>query len=117
MLNLRIKLGSSRIVILCGGLAIKLPRITHWNLLLHGLIANMNESLFSKTGWIELCPVLFAVPGGFLVVMPRCTPLTQKLTVEQYNAFVRRPDYIVPAEHKLDSFGYYEGRLVAIDYG
>jgi hypothetical protein len=35
------------------------------------LLANMQERDLSKLGWPELCPVVFAVPGGRLVVMRR----------------------------------------------
>ncbi len=34
-----------------------------------------------------------------------------------YIGFVNREQYIIPAEAKPDSFGYLNGRIVAVDYG
>lgn len=114
--------GVTRFVILTRRYAIKVPRFWHygefrWEMFLAGLLGNMQERMFAKTGWPELCPVYFALPGGWLLVMPRVEMLTEELTEEQYEAFTDRQDYHVPAEHKADSFGYLNGRLVAIDYG
>lgn len=114
--------GVTRFVVLTPRYAIKVPRFWHyghfrWEMFLHGLLGNMQEREFARAGWPELCPVLWSLPGGWLLVMPRCEPLDAELTPEQYEAFTHRPDYHVPAEHKADSFGYLNGRLVAIDYG
>lgn len=80
-------------------------------------MANMQEREFASTEWPELCPVYLSARGGWLLVMPRCQPLEDGLTNDQYEAFVEHDDYRVPVEHKRDSFGYFNGRLVAIDYG
>lgn len=78
----------------------------------------MQESLFSRTGWPELCPVLWAIPGGFLVIMRRARVLTdEEFLALDMDHWVKRDDYTVPAEIKSDSFGYLNGRLVAVDYG
>ena len=110
--------GVTRTVILIGNVAIKLPAMVEWRLFLLGLLANMQEALFSRTERPELCPVLWARPGGFLVVMRRARVLTDgeflALDLEQW---VQRGDFTVPAEIKPDSFGYLDGRLVAVDYG
>lgn len=114
--------GVTRFVILTRRYAIKVPRFWHygrfrWEMFLYGLLGNMQEAKFARTGWPELCPVYFAVPGGWLLVMPRCEALDEELTPEQYAAFTNRPDYVLPVEHKADSFGYLNGHLVAVDYG
>ena len=114
---MQFKQGASRYVFLIGSYAIKIPRCSAWNLFLHGLLANMQEQTFWQARWVQLCPVLFRVPGGFLIVMPRCEPITVPLSRDEYLAFVEQADYTVPVEHKQDSFGIYQGRLVAIDYG
>lgn len=92
--------------------------MVEWRLFLHGLLANMQEAKFSKTGWPELCPVLFAFPGGFLIVMRRARPLTRSefdsLDLERW---IEKEAYTIPAEPKMDSFGWLDGRLVAVDYG
>ena len=114
--------GATRLVILTKRYAIKLPRIwwrspDRWQMFLYGLLANMQERKFARTGWPELCPVVWSTPGGWCVVMRRAEPLAEDLTEEQYTAFVEHDEYYVPAEHKTDSFGILDGRLVAIDYG
>jgi hypothetical protein len=50
--------------------------------------------------------------------MPRCIPLT----CSEYQAFdaqkfMNRGDGVVPVEDKPDSFGWFDGRIVAVDYG
>lgn len=110
--------GSTRHVILVGEWAIKIPVIVEWRLFLHGLLANMQENKFSKFGWPELCPVLWAIPGGFLLIMRRARVLTDCEFIKlDMVAWVDRGDYVISAEIKSDSFGYLNGKLVAIDYG
>lgn len=111
--------GVTREVFLIGRYAIKIPKLIYgWDKFLRGLLANMQEREFARTGWPELCPVVLSVPGGWLVVMRRCAPLTD----EQWAAFdadaFREPgEYSVPVEAKQDSFGMLDGRVVAVDYG
>ncbi len=59
------RLGVTREVLLVGGFAVKLPKLTYgWKMFLCGLLANMQEREFASLRWPELCPVLFAVPGA-----------------------------------------------------
>jgi len=44
-----------------------------------GLLANMQEVKFSKMNDERLCPVKFHLPGGWLLVMPRCKIITEKV--------------------------------------
>lgn len=134
MLNIKLlDNGVTRIVILVGPWAIKIARFNYsWPNFLRGLLANMQERDFSKTGWPELCPVLFAMWGGFISIMPRCTPLTD----DQWNSFdfdgfaeprdwheerIVKGKYpeerYVPVENKRCSFGVLNDRIVAVDYG
>lgn len=112
--------GATRTVVLVGRWAVKVPSCRGgWRNFLIGLLANMQERTFSATGWPELCPVVFSLPGGWIVVMPRCEPVGE-LTDEVYQRMTKHADYEVPAENKDDSFGWLGGeggRLVAIDYG
>lgn len=114
---IQFKSGATRCVFLVGSYALKMPRLNDWRLCLHGLLANMQEAQFSRVGWAELCPVLWNIPGGFLVVMPRCQPLGRRMSAEEFAEFSQKKDYCVPVENKPDSFGWYRGRIVAIDYG
>lgn len=86
-----------------------------------GLLANMQEHEFSKIQDMseKLCPVKFSLPLGLLVVMPRVRVLNEgELSREALEKFCTANDsYTIPAELKHDSFGYFKGKLVAIDYG
>lgn len=101
-------------VILTKNLAIKIPYPLNWRRFLWGLLANMQERDFSRLKWAALCPVVFSLPGGFLVVMKRATPLTQE---PDYQSLSNTPEGVIPAEHKIDSWGCLDGNIVAIDYG
>lgn len=110
--------GSSRTVVLVGNLAIKFPRWDIWRNFLWGLLNNMQETSFSKMNKPELCPVLFSLPGGFLVVMRRAVALdTQQWEGLDVDRWRKREDYTIPVEDKWDSFGFLNGRIVAVDYG
>ena len=108
--------GATRWVLLAGRWAAKVPRPTSYRSLLLGLLANMQEARFSAFGDDRVCPVVFALPRGLLVIMPRCAVLTRNLTAAERERFFGA-EYIVPAEDKASSFGWLNGRLVAIDYG
>jgi hypothetical protein len=111
--------GVSREVICIGRWALKIPKLTRgWRQFLIGLLANMQERDLSKLGWPQLCPVAFALPGGWLVVMHRATPLTDE-QAESLDplSILSRDDYAIPAEPKASSFGVLGGRIVVVDYG
>jgi hypothetical protein len=92
--------------------------MVEWRLFLLGLLANMQERKFSETGWPELCPVLWSIPGGWLVVMRRARELTHyEFAHVNFDKWVDRGDYIIPVENKRDSFGMIGEQLVAVDYG
>ncbi len=111
--------GSTRWVLLIGRFAVKIPSLHSWKRFLNGLLANLQEVEFwgCKEMRPKLCPVLFYIPLGFLVVMPRVRILVDELSVEELERFCLDENFTVPAEPKMDSFGWYEGRLVAVDYG
>ena len=71
--------GAMREVLLVGRWALKLPKLTRgWRQFLRGLLSNMEEREISANGWPEFCPVLFALPGGWLVIMRRAEPCTDE---------------------------------------
>lgn len=109
--------GATRAVLLTKRYAFKVPRLVSWRLFLSGLLANMQEREFARAGWPELCPVLFSLPGGWLVVMPRAAPLTDLEWAQIDMRWPERADYVVPVEMKRDSFGRLLSRIVAVDYG
>lgn len=110
--------GTHRKVYLIGQYAFKRPIMYSWRLFLCGLLANLQEISFSEAGWPELCPVVFNLPGGWLNVMHRAKPLTDKeWTQLDFQEFADKDDYYVPVENKRDSFGTLNGKIVAVDYG
>ena len=118
--------GVTRTVILTKRWAIKLPCLVYgWKYFLYGFLANMQELEWS--GFDErLCPIRFALPGGALVVMPRCEPLTDEefcdSVAEDWNLMCdlstgEKLCAELPVEMKTCSFGRLNGRIVAVDYG
>lgn len=112
--------GTTRIVFVFNQFVVKIPNILDgWELFIYGLLANMQESRFGKLAWHDLCPVLWAFPGGWFIVMPKARMLTR----EEYFAFdvdgfLEEGRFgPLPAEKKMNSFGHYDGRIVAVDYG
>lgn len=115
---IKLRHGSTRTVALFRGIAIKIPRMTTWRTFLNGLLSNMQEREFSRSGWPELCPILFSLPGGWLVIMKRAKPLSDDewCSFDVYK-WPAHDEYTVPVEIKQDSFGVLQDRIVAVDYG
>ena len=112
--------GSTRWVLLIGGFAFKIPSLYSWKNFLWGLLANMQEVEFNRCVEMKdkLCPIRFFLPLGLLVVMPKVRILTKdELPKEALEKFCVEDDFKIPAELKHDSFGYFKGKLVAVDYG
>lgn len=114
-----LRAGTTRVVLLIGNFAIKVPNWSEWRLFLHGLLANMQEAHFSKIeGQDKLCPVLYSIPGGWLNVMPRAERMEfEKWSKVDIQEWIKEGKFVIPVENKFDSFGIHEGRMVAIDYG
>lgn len=124
-----VRTGCTREVFLTRSHAIKIPSLVSWKSFLNGLLANMQERAFSATGWPELCPVVWSIPGGWCVVMQRAG----EIDPDTWFSFSERDgghptenvepwisgskDYIIPVEMKMNSFGVLDGRIVAVDYG
>lgn len=111
--------GVTRHVVLIGSLAFKFPRLTYgWRMFLCGLLANHSERTWGRSGLTGICPVVFALPGGWLVVQRRAELMTDEQWADfDARAFCERGEYLIPAEHKSDSFGWLNGEVVALDYG
>lgn len=113
--------GSSREVIIVGKWVIKIPRLYSWETFLWGLLSNIQECEFGRLGWPELCPVTWAIPGGFLLIMPYCripdVEIFSEFVIREIIINAEKYGRIIPAEIKPDSWGYYNDRLVAVDYG
>ena len=109
--------GATRLVLLTKRYAFKLPTIFSYTRFLHGLLANMQEVEWSKPRYPQLCPVIFSLPLGLLVVMPRCQPLTEQYNSLDVDSWINLEDCVLPVEPKQDSFGVLNGQIVAVDYG
>jgi hypothetical protein len=115
---MEIKYGSTRMVILTRHYAIKIPSIKNFVRFLYGLLGNIQETSWSKINHPDLCPVLFHLPLGLLIIMPRCREIDPSLIKHlRKTEWRKRKNIIIPVEYKADSFGYWKNRLVAIDYG
>lgn len=115
---MKVKDGCTRKVFIIWKFAIKIPQLSYqWRHFLLGLLANMQEKHFSDMNDNRMCPVFFCCWGGWLLIMPRCKSLTE-IQFNSLNINDFWEGYFkVPVENKICSFGYYKGKIVAIDYG
>lgn len=98
------KRGITREVLLIGNWAIKIPSFRSWKLFLSGLLANMQESFWWKaTKDKRLCPVLFSVWGGWLLIMKRTRPLDYGYDLDRMD----KEKWFdgLPVDFKKDNFG------------
>ena len=116
-----IKYGTTRMVWILPSHVVKIPRLRWWlwrNFLL-GLLGNLQEADFFAVNGNnnKFCPVVFCLWGGWLLIMKRATPLTDK----EFHAIPERwwqsNSLLASTEKTISSVGRYEGRVVAIDYG
>jgi hypothetical protein len=122
-----LKTGATRRVFLIGKYAFKIPFA--WpgsgnafrgirSRLRDGIFANRCEVVYSGMEFSDnrvsfVCnPVVFSLPCGLLVVQRRAIPIDYETfdTLEEACAWS-------PVEYKPDSFGFVDGKLVAVDYG
>lgn len=112
---MQIKKGQTRWTILIFNLAFKIPSLKSWGRFVNGLLNNMYENTHPHPG---VCPIIFKIPGGFVNVMPRCTP-ADELDYNRLAWMVEGEEIEIPpyVELKSSSFGYLSnGRLVALDW-
>jgi hypothetical protein len=110
--------GFTRTVLLVGGWAVKVPCCRYgWRIFLAGLLCNIQERTWAAAGIPECCPVLWADPLGFVVVMRRIETLGRELTEQEFLAFRETASYLVPCENKPHHFGWWNGKMVTVDYG
>lgn len=111
-----IRWGVTRAVFLVGPYALKVPNWGRYGLFLDGMLANIQEKKWSGFS-DKLCPIIFCIPGGWLNVMPRCKPFKGSIPKKWFKRFTHTNGGILPVEHKDNSFGFLNDRLVALDYG
>jgi hypothetical protein len=102
--------GRNRFVLLIGRYAIKFPSPRCWRDFLFGILNNLNERE-AHANHPAYCPVLWSAPGAVLIVMPR-------VKIMDDTAFSRADAPAAPGvERKASSWGWLDGRLVAVEYG
>lgn len=114
--------GVTRIVILIGEYAIKIPNFTvcHKHFL-QGCYANWSERDYYKNSinkqyennmveWVA--PSYFCLWFGLVQIQARCIPLLKNLNEEQREFY--KP--LVWGDNKKENFGWYKGKLVCLDY-
>jgi len=111
--------GCTRIVLLTKKFAFKFPNFLNgFRMFLYGLLANDQECIWYTQKYPQLCPILFRLPLGLLVVMKKVRLMTdEEFESFDYDSFVVGEDYYVPCEKKSNSFGWLDDKPVIIDYG
>ena len=126
---IEIRKGQSRLVLLVGSVALKIPHIKRKSELSRcgqvrqGLRCNRAE----RAAWVRdgkrypnLCPILASLPGGWLVVMQRATPMTRAEFDEWHDSedWPHFPGEDGPYELKHQDAGKLPfGKRVMVDYG
>jgi hypothetical protein len=107
--------GVTRIVLLTKTYAFKIPNFRQWRLGLHGLCANLREREWATKKDPRLCPVVWCMWGGWIVVQRRAEPLTD----EQWTgAKASRQEFEgLPLDWKRKNLGFIDGRIVLVDFG
>lgn len=117
MVDLAVRRGITRTVLLTRRWAIKVPSLrSHgdglrgvlWSLT-RGISANLSEQQWS--GSPGTCPVRWSL-AGLLNVYPRCSQPDQELRDEDYEA----TGFIGPMDKKPTNVGVLNGQLVFLDY-
>jgi hypothetical protein len=115
--------GTTRWVIFLGDYAIKIPSLMGYTYFLHGLLANIYEKRnyeYAKQGFYQIekfCPIVFFLPLGIMSIMKKTKVLSiGEYASFDYNSFCKMNEVTFNIENKNDSFGYLNGRIVAIDY-
>jgi hypothetical protein len=113
--------GASRLVICLSNVIIKIPRPDNWA---EGVRANLGEIEWSQRRFKELCPVTSFAKNGEWLVMPRCRIMKRaEFTNNFYQEFgdnLRDEEgrqISLNVEAKPGSFGWLDGRWVAVDFG
>lgn len=115
--------GCSRLVFKVGGYALKLPNFRYgWRAFLRGLMHNMDEAtvwrVLGEDGRdrSRLCPVAWACPGGWFLVMPWAPVGRDGEHDLLASAFGGIDENTVREMLKADNVGLLHGKWVVVDY-
>jgi hypothetical protein len=116
-INIELKLnGITRIVILIGKYAIKIPNFRYSMLhFLQGCYSNWNERQFYKNlteNKDMVCPCYYCTWFGLISLYKRCNPKLEDLTEQE----IKNYSLFHNGDYKKENFGYYNNKLVCLDY-
>jgi len=112
-----VRKGVTRLVFLIGNYAIKIPNFTvQHSHFLQGCYANWSERMYTKMfknlpEIDRVAPTYFCSWFGLISIQQRVTELTRHLSEEEIDYFKHQTTDI-----KSANFGYFQGRLVCVDY-
>jgi len=113
----RIEWGSARLVWITARSAFKFAR---WDRGAIGFRANLNESsIWVASPSDDLCPVLWTGLFGFLIVMPKVSPLTESESIRLADDYVSEGgawSQRLSGDTKPKNYGILNGRRVGVDY-
>jgi len=114
--------GATRSVFVFKRFVVKVPTFLSWRLFLNGLLANMQEELFSGVDDC-LCPVMYSDIFGFVLIMERAYVIPNRVNNLNFLNYLEAKyknnnmrEFIL-SDSKPSNWGILEGRLVKIDYG
>lgn len=117
-MNMQIRWGTTRTVLLIGRWAIKTPAWSEWRLFLCGLLANLRERIWSRTGDQRLARVLWGDPIGLLLIMERAEPLPRNMRQKHLDYIFAHGRFDgLPQDLQSNNVGFRGRSLVLIDYG
>ena len=109
--------GETRLVIILGSYAIKVPNfLKGYKQFLYGLLSNLQEVEYQNQSKY-LLPVLFHLPFGLATVMPKANILKNNLDQKTYLKITTDIGIYPRVDHKPESFGKWKGNIYVIDYG
>lgn len=115
---MEIKKGTSRICIIIGNYAIKIPTIRNHRNFLYGCYCNYSERNTTKVFKVtpkfyeKFCPCIFCSWFGLIALYPKCEALNRNITEQEH---IDLELFHGGDDHK-DNFGYLKGKLVCLDY-
>lgn len=113
--SLQVRRGMNRVVLLCGGWAIKLPSLRNGHrYFVSGMLSNLLEAdHWQRTKHPALARVYLSLPFGLLLVAQRYDYiLTRRLTRDEEDALP-----FLNYDNNGHNAALYEGRIVLVDYG
>jgi hypothetical protein len=121
---LKTALGATRRVFIFKTFVIKVPNTQEYKLFLHGILANLQEKVFSQMNRPDLARVKFCDKLGLFLIMERAEVLDiinldwlkfKEDLEERYKDDEMKE--LMLSDAKPCNWGYIDGELVKIDYG